>query len=79
MNTAQFLAAIDAKARRLILQSIADDYGISVHEAYAEVTGPDAEHLLEYLTGSARAATSLLMQKHVFRAHAEAWVSLKGE
>ena len=47
-----------------ILANIAKHYGITAEQAYAEVTDADAEHLLDYTTGSTRAATSALMQRH---------------
>lgn len=63
-NTAKFLAVIDAKTKAAILGNIANHYGITADEAYAEVTDPDAEHLLDYVTGPARQAASVLMQRH---------------
>jgi len=68
-TTAAFLRAIDGKTRGALLESIARHYGITPAEALAEVTDPDAEHLLDYLTGPARNAASVLMQRHGF-AHA---------
>jgi hypothetical protein len=59
-----FLSATDATTRRDVLGNIAQHYGITAQEALAEVTGPEAEHLLEYLTGSVRSATSVLMRRH---------------
>ena len=66
-KTAAFLATVDAKSKTAILENIAKHYGITVDEAYEEVTDPDAEHLLDYVTGAGRSATSILMQKHGFR------------
>lgn len=66
-NTAAFLAAIDAKTKNMILVNIANHYGITTEEAYEEVTDEEAEHLLDYVTGPERMATSALMQKHGFR------------
>lgn len=66
MNTAAFLAKITPQAKNLILVSVAHQYGITEEEAYKEVTDRDAEHLLDYLGGASRIATSLLMQKHGF-------------
>lgn len=63
-TTAAFLAATDAKTRAAILSNIAKHYGISSDEAFAEVTDEQAEHLLDYLTGPERAATSVLLQRH---------------
>jgi len=64
---AQFLNAVDAKTQNAILSFIAKHYGIDTVAARSEVCGPEAEHLLEYLTGRERAATSVLMQRHGFR------------
>lgn len=62
--TLAFFAATDAKTKTDILAAIAKHYGISQSEALEEVTHEDAESLLDYLTGSIRTATSLLMQRH---------------
>jgi hypothetical protein len=67
MNISNFLAAITPEAKSMILTTIAKHYGISVAEAYDEVVDPEAECLLDYLTGSSRLATSVLMQKHGFK------------
>jgi hypothetical protein len=68
MNNAQintkFLQATDAATRSAILANIAKHYGITSEEAYAEVTDEEAEHLLDYVTGPERSATSLLMKRH---------------
>ena len=68
MNNAQinrrFLVATDAATKAEILSNIAKHYGITSAEAYAEVTSNEAEHLLDYVTGPQRAATSLLMKRH---------------
>jgi len=58
-----FLDKTDERTRNEILDSIAKHYGITKQQAYDEVTDADAEHLLEYLTGSVRSAVSVLMQK----------------
>ena len=63
---AAFLATIDARTKAAILANIAKNYGITSAEAYAEVTDADAEHLLDYVTGPERAATSVLMQRHSY-------------
>jgi hypothetical protein len=60
----QFLAATDARTKSEVLEVIATHYGITPDEAFAEVTDAEAEHLLDYLVGAARAATSVLMQRH---------------
>lgn len=59
-----FLKVTDTKTKNSILDAIANHYGIERQEAFAEVTDAEAEHLLEYLTGSVRTATSLLMKRH---------------
>ena len=62
--TKTFLGVIDAKTRKEVLGNIATHYGITPAEALEEVTDPEAEHLLDYLTGPVRTATSLLMKRH---------------
>lgn len=66
MTTANFLASIDNKSKAMILENIAAHYGITAQQAYEEVTDEEAEHLLDYVTGPCRAATSVLMKKHKF-------------
>jgi hypothetical protein len=63
-QTAKFLSVIDVRTKNDILTNIASHYGITVSEALAEVTDRNAEHLLDYVTGPMRAATSVLMQRH---------------
>ena len=58
----KFLSAIDAKTRSIILTNIANHYGVTQAQAYAEVTDNDAEHLLDYVTGPERSAVSLFMR-----------------
>lgn len=60
----KFLAVIDAKTRWAVLNAIADHYGITLQDSADEVTDSEAEHLLDYLTGSIRTATHLLMKRH---------------
>ena len=62
--TKAFFAATDAKTKTEILAAIAKHYGISQSEALEEVTDDEAESLLDYLTGSVRTATSLLIKRH---------------
>jgi len=62
INT-KFLSATDAATKAAILENVAKNYGITSEEAYAEVTDDEAEHLLDYVTGPQRAATSLLMKR----------------
>jgi hypothetical protein len=61
--TKSFFAKIEAATKNEILSAIAAHYGITKEEALAEVTDPEAEHLLDYLTGNIRTATSLLMRR----------------
>jgi hypothetical protein len=63
-TTAAFLNAIDNATRADILGNIADHYGVTRWVAYDEITDPDAEHLLDYITGPTRSAVSVLMQRH---------------
>jgi len=58
-----FLRSADVQTRDAIFAAIGNQYGITRNEVQDEVTGADAEHLLDYLTGSVRAATSLLMRR----------------
>jgi hypothetical protein len=58
-----FLSAIDGNTRAEILDSIAAHYGITSEKAYAEVTGDQAEDLLDYLVEPLRGATSVLMRR----------------
>jgi len=62
--TIAFFAATDVKTKTEILTAIAKHYGISESEALEEVTDEEAEHLLDYLTGSIRTDTSILMKRH---------------
>ena len=59
-----FLAATDVTTRNEILGAIAAHYGVTQNEAFDEVVGEEADHLLEYLVGSTRATVRLLMQRH---------------
>jgi hypothetical protein len=61
-----FLKSINTETRDEILESIGKHYGIEKNLALVEVVDDEAEHLLDYLTGSVRAATSGLMQAHGF-------------
>ena len=66
-TTEKFLSLIPATTKNEILDNIANHYGISRQEAFEEVTDAESEHLLEYVTGPSRAATSVLMQRHGLR------------
>lgn len=58
-----FLCSVDVETREAIFSAIGSHYGITRSEVQEEVTGINAEHLLDYLTGSIRTATSLLMRR----------------
>ncbi|MEL7968088.1 hypothetical protein AAG587_17095 [Vreelandella neptunia] len=60
----KFLSVVDAATKKAILESIADQYGITPEEAYNEVADEEAEHLLDYIVEPQRSATSVLMQRH---------------
>lgn len=62
----KFLAATDKRTRFEILKAIANHYGISNQAAYDEVSGEEAEHLLDYLTEPIRSATRIVMARHGF-------------
>ena len=62
--TTAFFAAIGQITRNIILENIAKHYGISQYQALLEVTAPEAECLLDYVTGPERNATHVLMQRH---------------
>jgi hypothetical protein len=63
-TTAKFLNAIGEKTSYAILDNIAKHYGIDRAAALDEVTDPDAEHLLDYVTGPERAGALVLMRRH---------------
>lgn len=66
-TTQKFLAVTDAKTRDEVLSAVANHYGITNAEALEEITGDEAEHLLDYLTGATRSAISVIMQRHGFK------------
>jgi len=59
-----FLSVIDKKTKEEIIDSIANNYGISKTEAIDEVTSEESEHLLDYLSGPIRSAVSLLFKRY---------------
>jgi len=60
-RTAQFLASIDLATAEAILDNIAVHYGISIADVMDEICDPDAECLLDYLTGPLRDIVHALM------------------
>lgn len=65
----RFLAVIPAVTKASILGNIARHYGITPEKAFEEVTGEEAEHILDYVTGPLRLAASVLMQRHGLRGY----------
>lgn len=65
-KTINFFEKTDAATVSSILDNIAKHYGITSLQALNEVTDDEAEHLLDYVTGAQRSATSLLMKRHGF-------------
>ena len=65
--TRAFFRLTTAQVERELLANIATHYGISPDEAFDEVTNDDAEDLLDYITGDARNAAYVLMQRHGLR------------
>jgi len=59
----RFLTAVGKDTKKSILTIIATHYGISTEEAYDEVAHEEAEHLLDYVTGSKRNIIHLMMQQ----------------
>jgi hypothetical protein len=58
-----FLRFADVQTREAIFAAIGNHYGITRNEVQNELTSADAEHLLDYLSGSVRTATSMLMRR----------------
>lgn len=61
--TRAFLDTTDAKTRAAVLSNIADHYGMTKAEALEEVTDPEAESLLDYVTGPMRPAVHALLKR----------------
>lgn len=68
-RNATFLAAVTKEAKDMILGNIAAHYGITPQAAFAEVTAPGAEHLLDYMVEPERSAASTLMQAYGMRGY----------
>jgi hypothetical protein len=60
----KFLSITAVETRDEVLLAVANHYSITMAEALEEVTQDGAEHLLDYLTGTLRAAISMLMSRH---------------
>jgi uncharacterized membrane protein len=63
-RTEAFLASTDSDTYQLVLSNVAQHYGITIREAHDELTHPEAEHLLDYVTGPDRMGIRLLMERH---------------
>lgn len=66
-RNAQFLSMIEPLAKAHILGAIVEHYGITPDQAFDEIAGQDAEHLLDYMVEPHRGAASVLMQRHGMR------------
>ena len=64
--TIDFLDSLNLKTKNEILINIANHYGITLHEAYDEITYDYAENIMDYVTGSIRPAVSLLYKKFIY-------------
>lgn len=59
----RFLNSLNSKLKNLILEKISVHYGITSNEAFEEIIDSESEHILDYLTGETRTATSLLIKR----------------
>jgi len=62
-ETQVFLLSLSNELCNEILDNVAENYGITKEEAYQEITDPDAENLMDYITGEKRAAIHLVYKK----------------
>jgi len=62
-----FLSKIEGETKAAILDAIAKNIGVTPQDAYEEIAGEEAEHLLDYMVEPQRSATSVLMQRHGLR------------
>ena len=58
-----FFRSASQQVRESILADVCMRYSINRSEAQDEIFAPEAEHLLDYLTGPVRSATHVLMQR----------------
>jgi hypothetical protein len=63
-TTQRFFNLIDSQSKNMILESIAKHYGQTVQIILDEVLDSEAESLLDYMVGTERSATYLLMKKY---------------
>lgn len=61
--TKRLFSLLQPQTVAIILENIANHYGISAVDAKAEVLDDEAESILDYVTGSVRTATSLQMKR----------------
>ena len=62
-----FLNSINKEFKRTILSSISNHYQINSDEAYQELIDPDAENILEYLTGYTRNNVKIYYNKFIIK------------
>ena len=62
--TTLLLSSVRRETKNAILDNIARHYGIRRQDALEEITGDEAEFLLDYITGSFRTTVHLLMIKY---------------
>lgn len=61
-KTRKLLGTINRAGANMILDNIANHYGITRLDAFEEVTDEDAESLMDYMTGNERDTAALLMK-----------------
>lgn len=66
-RTKEFLSVIDPEIKAKILNSIAKHYNTTPEAILEEVTGDEAEHLLDYMVEPMRSTASVLMLAHGMR------------
>ncbi|GAB4486735.1 MAG: hypothetical protein OHK0019_00910 [Saprospiraceae bacterium] len=61
-----FLNGTTAEMKAIILQNIANHYGVSTKEIYEELTDEEAENIMDYITGKERAAIHVIYKKFCY-------------
>ena len=62
--TTLLLSSVREETKNAILDNIAEHYGISRQDALEEITGDEAEYILDYITGDLRRFVHLMMIKN---------------
>ena len=62
-DTQSFLLSLSTKLMNEVLDNVANHYGITRKEAYEKVVNPEAENIMDYITGKKRAAIHLFYKK----------------